>query len=257
MAYAVKDLSEMHPDQAMALVRQGFNVPPQCPFPFAVAQQDAPPVRPREAWFFEVFSGKASLSAACAKMGFKVLAFDHAGRSKTKLPKNFRDLPTREYLHCLLPPGAMCRLASYQKIRAEREGISGSIFADLDHNVDYGPSCGPLIPSLDTRPNIFSFQHSRLLLPAELLQAQGINMLLNEGEATVSPLASIFKHFSEVELRHFAGNSMHVPTFAAWMMYAFAHIRRIPEIGPLTPLLDAFVDELEESEQGGQKGSGC
>ena len=77
VAYAVKNLAEMLPDQAMALVRQGFNVPPQCPFPFAVAQQDAPPVCPREAWFFEVFSGKASLSAACAKMGFKVLAFDH------------------------------------------------------------------------------------------------------------------------------------------------------------------------------------
>ena len=211
--------------------------------------------------FLNVFGKSLEISGdvyACAPAE-DIFAFseERAGRRKTKLPKNFRDLPMREYLHCLLPPGAMCRLASYQKVRAERKGISGSFFADLDHNVDYGPSCGPLIPSLDTHPNIFSFQHSRLLLPAELLQAQGINMFLNEGEATVSPLASIFKDFSEVELRHFAGNSMHVPTFTAWMMYAFAHIRRIPEIGPLTPLLDAFVDELEESEQGGQKGSGC
>ena len=77
VAYAVKNLSEMQPNQAMALMRQGFNVPPKCPFPFAVPQQDAPPVRVKEAWFFEVFSGKASLSAACARMGFKVLAFDH------------------------------------------------------------------------------------------------------------------------------------------------------------------------------------
>ena len=97
VAYAVKDLSEMHPDQAMALVRQGFNVPPQCPFPFAVAQQDAPPVRPREAWFFEVFSGKASLSAACAKMGFKVLAFDHvlSGAQAATVPLDLRQEPGR------------------------------------------------------------------------------------------------------------------------------------------------------------------
>ena len=78
VAYAVKNLSEMRPEQAMALVRQGFNVSPDCPFRFAVSQQDSPPTRIKEAWFFEAFSGKASLSAACAKMGFKVLAFDHA-----------------------------------------------------------------------------------------------------------------------------------------------------------------------------------
>ena len=77
VAYAVKNLSEMQTDQAMALLQQGFLVPPQCPFPFAASQQDAPPVRPKDAWFFEVFSGKASLSAACARVGFKVLAFDH------------------------------------------------------------------------------------------------------------------------------------------------------------------------------------
>ena len=78
VAYVVKDLSEMHSDQARSLVQQGFNVPPECPFPFAVSQQDSPPIRLKEAWFFEVFSGKASLSAACAKAGFKVLAFDHS-----------------------------------------------------------------------------------------------------------------------------------------------------------------------------------
>ena len=31
----------------------------------------------KEVWFFEVFAGKPSLSAACARVGFQVLAFDH------------------------------------------------------------------------------------------------------------------------------------------------------------------------------------
>ena len=77
IAFSVKALSEMPAQQAMALLGQGFNVPPACPFPFALSTQDSPPARSREAWFFEIFSGKASLSAACAKIGFKVLAFDH------------------------------------------------------------------------------------------------------------------------------------------------------------------------------------
>ena len=77
VAYAVKTLSDMPAEQATILLQQGFNIPAECPFPFVIAKQDNPPAQPKVPWFFEVFSGKASLSAACAKLGFKVLAFDH------------------------------------------------------------------------------------------------------------------------------------------------------------------------------------
>ena len=168
-----------------------------------------------------------------------------AKRRKTVLPVGFKEMPMRQYLHQLLPPGAMVRLANYDRLQAERAGVTGSFFADLDHNVDCGPRCGPLIPALDTHANIFSWQHDRLLLAQELLQAQGITMCSSGTGQSVSPLAQVLLKFNDTELRQFAGNSLHVPAFAAWMMYAFAHVMPIPQL-QLTPELEALIDEQDE-----------
>ena len=142
---------------------------------------------------------------------------ERARRRNSVLPAGFKEMPMRQYLHHLLPPGAMLRLANYGSLRAERAGITGSFFAPLDHSVDCGPRCGPLIPSLDTHANIFSWTHDRLLLPQELLQAQGITMCSGGTGQSRSPLAEVLMKFNDTELRLFAGNSLHVPTFAAWM----------------------------------------
>ncbi|CAE7808729.1 unnamed protein product [Symbiodinium sp. CCMP2592] len=169
---------------------------------------------------------------------------NRAQRRNSVLPVGFKEMPMRQYLHQLLPPGAMLRLAKYDSVRPERAGITGSFFAHLDHNVDCGPRCGPLIPSLDTHANIFCWTHDRLLLPQELLQAQGITMCPSGTGESRSPLAEVLMKFNDTELRLFAGNSLHVPTFAAWMMYALAHVAPIPHL-QLTPQLEALYDQLD------------
>ena len=179
---------------------------------------------------------------------------ERASRRRITLPPGLADgsMTMRDALTYLIPPGAMIRLGQYEKVRALREDLFGNFFADLDHNVDAGPSSGHFIPSLDTHPTIFAFKHNRLLIPAELLLAQGINMFADACGREVSPLAAVFQNFNEKDLRQMAGNSIHVPTFAAWMMYAMANVQRVPDMGPgsgvLTPLLEELMNDLEDAE---------
>ena len=181
---------------------------------------------------------------------------ERAKRRRNTLPPALAkgSMNMREALTHLLPPGAMIRLAEYDKVRALREDLLGNFFADLDHNVDAGPASGHQIPALDTHSTIFAFKHDRLLIPSELLLAQGINMFADACGREVSPLAAVFQNFNESELRQMAGNSIHVPAFSAWMMYAMSNVQRIPNMDPgsgmLTPLLEELMDEFDDPEKG-------
>ena len=129
------------------------------------------------------------------------------------------------YLAIELKPLPMVRFARYEKARPEREDLAGNYLVDLDHDVGYGPASGPVLPALDTHPTIYSFQGGRLLLPQELLAAQGVDMFPAMAVTRpVSPLRDVFSSFSANDLRFFAGNSMHVPTLGAWLMYAMGNV---------------------------------
>ena len=109
------------------------------------------------------------------------------------LPKNYRDVRAQHCVTCMVPPGAMARLAAYEKVRAEQQSRTGEFMCDLDHNLDYGPSCGPELPSLDTHARIYSFKAGRLLLGKELVAAQGVDLYAGlAGQRGISPLAQIF-----------------------------------------------------------------
>ena len=157
----------------------------------------------------------------------EVLAFaeEIASKRRRTLPANYRDVPTQQYMTCLVPPGAMARLATYEKVRAERQSLTGEFMCDLDHNLDCGPSCGPEMPPLDTHPKIYSFKAGRLLLGKELLAAQGVDMYPGlAGQRGISPLAQIFENFRDQDLRFLAGNAIHIPAFAAWILFCAGNV---------------------------------
>ena len=173
-------------------------------------------------------------------------ACEKAAQRGKCLPPDFAGLPMSKYLQCLLPPGAMLRLSQYESARPQREGLAGHYMVDLDHNISFGPRSGPEMPALDTHPTIYSFQMERLVLAEEMLAAQGIDMFEDlAGSRGISPLKDIFSSFSESELRFFAGNSLHVPTYGAWLMYAMGNVVRRDDKLP-RPLLCAADEEEED-----------
>ena len=126
---------------------------------------------------------------------------------------------------CMEPPGAMARLAAYEKVRAEKQSLTGEFMCDLDHNLDYGPSCGPELPSLDTHARIYSFKAGRLLLGKELVAAQGVDLYQGlAGQRGISPLAQIFDQLRDPDLRFLAGNAIHIPAFTAWILFCASNV---------------------------------
>ena len=161
-------------------------------------------------------------------------AHDRAAHRKTSLPANFKAVPMKNYLACLVPPGAMVRFTQYEKIRHEKESLDGHFLVHLDHNVGTGPACGPELPSLDTHPCIYSFQQERLALASELLFAQGVDMFEQfAGKRGASPLARVFSQISDMDQRFLSGNTMHIPTFAAWLLYAIGNVMSRADLSKL------------------------
>ena len=145
---------------------------------------------------------------------------------KASLPHGWEAMPMRDYMTSLVPPGAMVRLAQYDKVRQDRQDAAGHFMADLDHNLDCGPKCGGVLPALDTHASIFSWNLNRLALGQELLQAQGVDFFPQlAGNRGVSPLVEVFNKFGDTTLRMFAGNAIHIPLFSAWLLYCIGNVR--------------------------------
>ncbi len=175
-----------------------------------------------------------------------------AARRGRRLPADYREKSMRDLLPYLLPPGALVRLGQYEKCREDKQSLDGCFMADLDHNVDCGPAPGPELPSLDTHPNIFSFKAGRLALGSELLAAQGVDMFdCNSGRRGLSPLKPVFDQLGESERRFLAGNGIHIPSFAAWLLYALSNVRlragsRVPRNLPQKSTAHAADDGDEQ-----------
>ena len=64
----------------------------------------------------------------------------------------------------------------------------------------------------------------------KLLAAQGVDMYPElSGGRLLSPLRTLFKKYSSNQVRFMAGNSMHIPTHAAWMLYVISHMLKRSE----------------------------
>ena len=178
---------------------------------------------------------------------------ERASRRGKKLPADFLQRSMKDYLACLLPPGAMVRLSQYEAVMLDRQSLDGSFLVDLDHNLDCGPACGPLMPALDTHASIYSFKHERLALGSELLAAQGVDtheaMAGNRG---LSPLKNVFEQFGDSDQRFLAGNTMHIPSLSAWLLYAMSNVRSRAELSRL-PQCVRQPENPEVEEEGCRK----
>jgi hypothetical protein len=164
------------------------------------------------------------------------------------LPEGWKKMRMSEYLHMISCPSAMVRKGEYDNQMHIKQSLGGSFLADLDHNPGFGPSPGPDMPSLDTHPTIFSWLCGRLATPMELLAAQGVDAYSQlSGGRSLSPLHTLFQKYSSNKVRFMAGNSMHIPTHAAWMLYVISRMARREEhsgmgnqVGP--PNIDSALD---------------
>ena len=87
---------------------------------------------------------------------------DMAHVQKRGLPNKWREMSMESLLPFLLPPGALARKASYDKIRPQKQGRNGAYFADFEHNEGKGgPAPGPLVPTLITHGTVYCYNKKR------------------------------------------------------------------------------------------------
>ena len=171
-----------------------------------------------KSWFGKVLqlSGNVYFCASNAQIVAwvrKVLEHKHRA-----LPAGWENAHMDEYLSLLLAPSALGRKHVYDQDRAAK--MSAEYICDLDHNLGFGPSPGPVLPCLDSHPSIFSYNHRRLAIPAELLAAQGIDAMPDlSGQRQPSELGLLLQQLGDRDLKALLGNSIHVPSYASWFLY--------------------------------------
>ena len=157
-------------------------------------------------------------------------------RRRKSLPAAFESKNMDEYLSLLLSPSALGRKHVYDGDRAARGG-SDAYLCDLDQNLGYGPSPGPLMPCLDSHPSIFSYNRRRLAIPIELLAAQGIDTLPSlQGNRKPSQLGMLLQKLEDRSVKSLLGNSIHVPSYAAWFLYILSNCSRKEQVKIPAPL---------------------
>ena len=81
-------------------------------------------------------SGDVYLQAG--QQEIKSFVENEAARRKTTLPQGFQNLPMSALLTQLLPPGAIVRKGQYDRMRANRESLTGNFLADLQRTLALG-----------------------------------------------------------------------------------------------------------------------
>lgn len=149
------------------------------------------------------------------------------------------------------PPSQQRHWLGYENIRNKKGIKDGDTFlADMEQDPYRGRSrAGVLWPSQLTHGHIYSWKKERFATALEHAAAQGIHISPScSGTWKPSPLAAIFQNRSPAQLRHLMGNTMHLTTQYAWMLYVFAHICPIspPKITELGP--PASADDCDDAE---------
>ena len=162
-------------------------------------------------------------------------------------------LSNDKVLEMVLPPGALVRVFEHMQTRSSMEDV---LIADVEQNVGRGAG-GSEWPVQLTHG---TFMHitddiatTKLATSFEHMIAMGWNIYAREGSLPPrSSTASILENgtFSRREIKMMAGNSMHVVTQAAWMVYVLSNIVRRPEPKAsrgLTRRLQTF-DHIDEED---------
>ena len=174
-------------------------------------------------------SGRAYLQAPPAEIHNMVQIIAH-GR-KTSLPHFYKGNKKTaasmiDVLPKLLPPGACSRVGDYERQRRETRGTGtdSAYFVDLDHNPGKGPTAGAHWPCMLTHNSIYSFPDERLVTEGECFSAMGVDWYPRlSGTRACSQLKDHLQMLSRADQRFLAGNSIHIPSAMAWMLYIWCN----------------------------------
>ncbi|CAE7249881.1 unnamed protein product [Symbiodinium sp. CCMP2592] len=167
-----------------------------------------------------------------------------------------------DQLACLLfPPGGVRRLAEWQDVFLEKKAEAPRLRAflcDVDHAV--GPCGGELWPTQLTHGSIISFQQGdegggskppwRLATSREHLSALGWRMHGGSNLFPVSHMATVLQNLelTPAQVKVLAGNSMHLRTQMAFMLYALGQIiKKNPGALTLTRM-STWMDEADDED---------
>jgi hypothetical protein len=149
----------------------------------------------------------------------------------------------------VLPPGAVSRMADWEKLRPSLQSLAGVHIADVDHHVGQkGPSSGPYFPSMLTHGTRYSWSRKRLSIPLEGFGVHGAHVFPACGKYYPTPLLDVLRSLSPREQNHLAGNSLLMPLAAAFVFYCLANLQPIEAPVLLAALGEAGCEDDEEGE---------
>lgn len=155
----------------------------------------------------------------------------------------------------LLPPGERRNLQRLQELIARQPsrfvGELGKSVADLSQNPDMRLRCGKLFPPLmkSSKLCVCGPSDAEFLTPSEVNFAHGWASIPVRGNEAFRRASSSLSGLTIAEQQSLSGNAMHLPTFAAWLLYTAANIFPKSAINTLSPQIGPpGQDEGEDSE---------
>ena len=188
-----------------------------------------------------------------AEQDISDFAMQRSQRRRRILPAGFRLQPMDEYLHLLVPKGCLLRKADYDGLREERSSLDGAFFADLDQNPDQGCQPGFTIPSLNTHPDMYSYNARRLAVIPEYFGMQGVDCspTFCSAKRGPSPMMAFYHGLDEGDIKTLVGNGIFVPVLAAFYLFILGNTikREVPHLRHLRTLQVLVGVADQEGEQ--------
>ena len=171
--------------------------------------------------------------------------------------EHLKSMRAQAVLEMILPPGALVRAFTHN---GNRETLAADevLIVDVDHNVgSKGSTPGSEWPVQLTHGTFMNITEDiadmQVAVAREHLLAMGFNMYPPEGSLLPpSPLVTALSacSMSRSEIKRLGGNSMHMVTQAAWMMYVLSNLirREVPRVTAQTARRLATFDCLDDEE---------
>ena len=162
------------------------------------------------------------------------------------LPSELRGKPMSTYLDLILPPSDLRNLNAYEA-DFQQLPAGSQYLVDIVQQPGHGCVARSIMPTLDTHPKVYSFDHQRFATPMELSSAMGLDICPGalRGGRPVSPLVDIFHLMSVSQQLAVLGNGLHAPTMAAWYIYVLSNCVRIEFFYTMTMTVTQEEDIFE------------
>ena len=167
--------------------------------------------------------------------------------------QDFNVIGSMELLSMVLPPGAVQRFHAWQKHLSEKDpDPDAEYIVDVEHHCrSRGASSGSQWPVQLTHVLIMKIPASgdgwRLATPMEHLAAHGWHVFDHTlpGDYSVTKQKEILEGLSSHSLKTLNGNSMHLRTQGAWMMYCLSYLHVKPNVFDVNDEWDELYEETE------------